>query len=173
MEPVYKKIWYAPWLSDKFSCDLFLTCQLQSVVHSMKPRKGIIFFFLLYKYTNWLSRRLVTCQPVSAQGTLLPTCLITHAKIWNELLIPFFSIHAKGKKRARYFKCLLKLDFSGIMLGINLPSCGQSFFPNPLANSGLFPIHSKFLSCSSMFRESLNVGWGSCDWVWLFLFRTK
>lgn len=145
MEPVYKKIWYAPCLSDKISCDLFLSCQLQSVVHCMKPRKGTSFF-LLYKYTNWLSRRLVTCQPVSTQGTLLTTCLITHAKIWNELLIPFFSsTNAKGKKRARYIKCLLKSDFSGIMLGINLASCSQSFFPSPLANSGLFPIHSKFL----------------------------
>lgn len=97
--------------------------------------------------TNWLSRRLVTCQPVSAQGTLLPTCLITHAKIWNELLIPFFffsSTHAKGKKRAHYFKCLLKSDFSGIMLGINLASCSQPFFPVPLQTQACFQFTANF-----------------------------
>lgn len=143
MEPVYKKAWYAPWLSDKFSCDLFLTCQLQSAVD---------------KHNNWPSRRLVTGQPASAQGTSLSACLITHAKIWNELLIPFFfflsfsSTHAKAKKRARYFECLLKSDVGGIMLGINLASCSQSCFPLPwqtracfqfAANFSVVPAHSE------------------------------
>ena len=92
-------MWYAPWLSDKSSCDLFLTCQLQSVAHCVKPRKGVSYF-LLYQGSNWLSRRLVTCQPVHAQGTLLPTCLITHAKIWNELLtLGFFPLHMQRARK--------------------------------------------------------------------------
>lgn len=151
MEPVYNRTWYAPWLSDAFSWDPFPTCQLQSVAHCMKPL-GRVSLFSSYPSTNWLSRRLVTSQLMSAQGTLLPTCLITHATIWHELLIPFSfsSLHAKGKEGARSFKCLLKSDFSGIMLGINLGSCSRFSSQSPVnstcfqftANFSVVPAHS-------------------------------
>lgn len=159
MEPVYKETWYAPWHSAPLSRGLFVTCQPQHVpIVQTQPGQ---LLFLLNKGTNRHSTRLGTCQPGSAQGSLLPTWLITHAKIENELLILyffFFSFYTcKGQEKITLFQMPVKFHFSGIKLGINLASCRQLFCPIP-ANSGPFPIHSKFLGCSSTFRGSLNVG---------------
>lgn len=82
----------------------------------------------------------------SARGSLLPTWLITHAKIGNELLIPFFfflipfpSTHAKGKKRSRYFKCLI--NSTAVELGWELiwPAAASCF-----AQSLQIPAHFQF-----------------------------
>lgn len=142
----------------QLSRDVFVTCHPQRV--PIVPTQPGQLLFLLNKGTNWQSRRLGTCQLGSAQGSVLPTWLITHAKIGNELLIPLFFFlfyTCKGQEKITLFQMPVKFHFSGITLGINLASCSQLFWPIP-ENSGPFPIHSKFLGCCSLFRGSLNVG---------------
>lgn len=156
MEPVYKETWYAPWCSAQLSRDLFVTCQPQHVVHCTDPARAAPFspaqrYQLAEQKVGHLPAR--ECTELFAPHMANYPC-----KIGNELLIPFFfSFYTgKGQEKITLFQMPVKFHFSGIMLGINLASCSQLFRPIP-ANSGLFPIHSKFLGCSSTFRGSLNV----------------
>lgn len=107
MEPVYKETWYAPWCSAQLSRDLFVTCQPQHVVHCTDPARAAPFspaqrYQLAEQKVGHLPAR--ECTELFAPHMANYPC-----KIGNELLIPFFfsSTHAKGKKRSRYFKCLL------------------------------------------------------------------